>query len=82
MHKEDKIGLIVGASLIVIGITGMVVSDRLIKKAAKKSSEEFRQRRMQEVWEDIQNSAMFEKLTPESRIAVFDTYWKTTGGVK
>lgn len=82
MHTEDKAALIVGASLIVIGLTGLVIIDRLTQKAAKKSSEEYKEQRMQQGWELLQRHPFFAKATPEQRIEIFDTYWKTTGGVK
>ena len=82
MHTEDKAALIVGASLIVIGLTGLVIIDRITQKRAKQASEEYREVRMQQGWEMIQRSRTFKNASSENRIALFDAYWKTTGGVR
>ncbi len=82
MQTEEKLTLIVGTSMIVIGIAGLVIIDRITQKRAKQASEEYREVRMQQGWEMIQRSRMFTSSSPEDRIKLFDAYWGTTGGVK
>jgi hypothetical protein len=82
MQREDKVKIIICASLVVIGITGLVIVDRLAEKVVKQHSEEYAERHMQLGWERIQNMKFFATATPEDRIKYFDAYWKTTGGVK
>jgi hypothetical protein len=82
MQTEEKLALIVGASMVVLGTAGLVIIDRITQKRAKQASEEYREARMQEGWEMIQRSRAFTTCTPDQRIVLFDSYWKTTGGVK
>lgn len=82
MQTEEKLALIVGASIVVLGTAGLVIIDRITQKRAKQASEEYRKARMQEGWEMIQRSRAFKTCTPDQRIKLFDAYWKTSGGVK
>lgn len=82
MQSEEKLALIIGASMVVLGTAGLVIIDRITQKRAKQASEEYREERMNEGWEMIQRSRAFATSTPEQRIKLFDAYWKTTGGVR
>lgn len=82
MTTEEKATLIIGATMIVGCIAGAVIIDHVAQKRAKRASEEYREQRMQQGWEMIQRSRAFKACSPEQRIALFDGYWKTTGGVR
>ena len=82
MQSEEKLALIIGASMVVIGTASLVIIDHIAQKNAKQNSEEYREVRMQQAWERIQRSHLFAALSPEEKVKVFDTFWKTQGGVK
>lgn len=82
MTTDEKLALIVGATMVVGATAFIVIVDHIAQKRAKQASEEYREARMQEGWEMIQRSRMFTTSSPETRIQLFDAYWKTTGGVK
>lgn len=82
MNKEEKLTLIVGLSMIVVGTAGMITFLVMADRIEKKSSEERRERYRQHGWEMIQRSRMFTSSDEETRIKLFDAYWKTSGGVK
>jgi len=75
--NEDRLNLIIGAALIVIGISGMWYFTRQLERL-NKSSHMDREDFLHDTWNDLTKMKFYKNSTPEEQQSYYDAFWKNT----
>lgn len=75
MNTTDKLNLIVGLGLIVVGTAGLYACMRAADRLANHNIVDIEKIR-QDTWDDITRKPFYEKLSADDQIRFYDAFWK------